>query len=233
MRQAAGIARRAGRQRDRDRGCGHDRARPGGGGCAGRGACGGEEGAVIVPPGGVRVLVATRPVDFRKGMDGLAALAKETLAQDPFSGAILVFRAKRADRVKLLFWDGSGLLLVSKRLEQGAFKWPPITDGVMRLSAAQLAALIEGLDWTRVHVPRVLRPQAQSWPILSRSRDRWQCWPGQPIARGLTSTGSCWIASRGFWSLGLTSCQLSPAPDVPKRRQLTRSHRRQSAESRD
>ena len=115
---------------------------------------------MIVPPGGVRVLVASRPVDFRKGMDGLAALAKETLAQDPFSGTILVFRAKRADRVKLLFWDGTGLLLVSKRLEQGAFKWPPITDGVMRLSAAQLAALIEGLDWIRVHVPRVLRPQA-------------------------------------------------------------------------
>ena len=74
---------------------------------------------MIVPPGGVRVLVATRPVDFRKGMDGLAAVAKETLAQDPFSGTIVVFRAKRADRVKLLFWDGSGLLLVSKRLEQG------------------------------------------------------------------------------------------------------------------
>jgi len=115
---------------------------------------------MIVPPAGVRVLVATRPVDFRKGMDGLAALAKETLGQNPFSGTILVFRAKRADRVKLLFWDGSGLMLVSKRLEQGAFKWPPIMDGVMRLSPAQLAALIEGLDWTRVHVPRVLRPQA-------------------------------------------------------------------------
>jgi len=115
---------------------------------------------VIVPPGGVRVLVATRPVDFRKGMDGLAALARETLAQDPFSGAILVFRAKRADRVKLLLWDGSGLMLVSKRLEEGAFKWPPIMDGVMRLSAAQLMALLEGLDWTRVHVPRVARPQA-------------------------------------------------------------------------
>jgi transposase len=94
------------------------------------------------------VLVATRPVDFRKGMDGLAALAKETLGQDPFSGTILVFRAKRADRVKLLLWDGTGLMLVSKRLEQGGFKWPPIMDGVMRLSPAQLAALVEGLDWT-------------------------------------------------------------------------------------
>ena len=115
---------------------------------------------MIVPPAGVRVLVAIRPVDFRKGMDGLAALAKETLGQNPFSGTILVFRAKRADRVKLLLWDGTGLMLVSKRLEQGSFKWPPIVDGVMRLSPAQLVALIEGLDWTRVHVPRVLRPQA-------------------------------------------------------------------------
>lgn len=115
---------------------------------------------MIVPPSGVRVLVATKPVDFRKGMDGLAALAQQTLAQDPFSGTVLVFRAKRADRVKLLVWDGSGLMLVSKRLEDGAFKWPPISDGLMRLSPAQLAALIEGLDWTRVHVPRILRPRA-------------------------------------------------------------------------
>ena len=99
--------------------------------------------------GSVRVLIAAKPVDFRKGADGLAALANEVLAQDPFSGAIIVFRAKRADRVKILVWDGSGLVLVWKRLEEGAFKWPPIMDGVMRLSPAQLAALIEGLDWTR------------------------------------------------------------------------------------
>jgi len=66
------------------------------------------EGGMNVPPAGVRVFVATRPVDFRKGMDGLAALAQETLAQDPFSGAVLVFRTKRADRVKLLVWDGTG-----------------------------------------------------------------------------------------------------------------------------
>jgi transposase len=115
---------------------------------------------VIVPPAGVRVLIAAKPVDFRKGMDGLAALAKETLAEDPFSGTVLVFRAKRADRVKILVWDGTGLMLVSKRLEVGAFKWPPIMDGMMRLSPAQLAALVEGLDWTRVHVPQVRRPQA-------------------------------------------------------------------------
>lgn len=114
---------------------------------------------MIVPPAGVRVLVATRPVDFRKGMDGLAALAQQTLGQDPFCGTVLVFRAKRADRLKLLVWDGSGLVLVSKRLEQGAFKWPPIMNGMMRLSPAQLAALLEGLDWSRVHVPRIMRPK--------------------------------------------------------------------------
>jgi transposase len=115
---------------------------------------------VIVPPAGVRVLVASKPVDFRKGMDGLAALARETLGQDPFSGTVLVFRAKRADRVKLLLWDGTGLMLVSKRLEQGGFRWPPVMNGLMRLSPAQLAALLEGLDWSRVHVPRILRPRA-------------------------------------------------------------------------
>ena len=114
---------------------------------------------MIVPPAGVRVVIATRPVDFRKGADGLAAIAETVLRQDPFSGLVIVFRAKRADRVKLLVWDGSGLVLVWKRLEQGAFKWPPIIDGVMRLSAGQLAALLEGLDWTRVHLPRQGRPK--------------------------------------------------------------------------
>ena len=115
---------------------------------------------IPVPPG-VRVLIATRPaISARAPLPSLAALAKEQLGQDPFSGAVLVFRSRRADRVKILVWDGSGLVLVWKRLEQGAFKWPPIIDGVMRLSPAQLAALVEGLDWSRVHVPRIARPQA-------------------------------------------------------------------------
>jgi len=79
---------------------------------------------VIGPTGQVRVLVATKPVDFRKGMDGLAALVKEQLRGDPFSGAIYVFRAKRADRVKLIWWDGTGLCLFAKRLEDDKFRWP-------------------------------------------------------------------------------------------------------------
>jgi transposase len=115
---------------------------------------------VIVPSGAVRVLVATRPVDFRKGMDGLAALVQESLGCDPYSGVIYVLRAKRADRVKLLLWDGSGLMLVSKRLEQGSFRWPAISDGVMRLTSSQLSALLEGMDWTRVRAVRVHAPQA-------------------------------------------------------------------------
>src|SRR6202022_4955402 len=91
---------------------------------------------------GLGVLIATKPVDFRKGADGLAALVRETLGDDPFSGSIYVFRSKRTDRVKMLAWDGTGLVLLWKRLESGAFKGPPITDGVMRLTAAQLAARV-------------------------------------------------------------------------------------------
>ena len=115
---------------------------------------------MIVPPGGVRVLIATKPVDFCKGIDGLAALVQEQLRLDPYSGTIFVFRAKRADRVKLLIWDGSGLVMVYKRLEDGRFRWPAIEDGVMRLSPAQFSALMEGLDWRRVHARRVARPTA-------------------------------------------------------------------------
>jgi transposase len=109
---------------------------------------------VIGPTGAVRVMVATKPVDFRKGADGLAALVRESMGADPFSGAVYVFRAKRADRIKLVFWDGTGLCLFGKRLEDGIFRWPKIEDGVMHLSAAQLSALLEGLDWRRVHMPR-------------------------------------------------------------------------------
>ena len=111
-------------------------------------------------PSGVRVLIATKPIDFRKGMDGLAAVVKEHLRADPFSGTIFVFRAKRADRVKLIVWDGTGLCLFTKRLEQGTFRWPKIEDGAMRLFPSQLAALIEGLDWTRVRELDVRVPTA-------------------------------------------------------------------------
>ena len=115
------------------------------------------------PPAGVRVLVATRPVDFRRGMDGLARSVKEDLRADPYSGVVYVFRAKRADRIKLLYWEGSGLVLYAKRLEQGGFRWPKIADGVMRMTPVQLAALVAGMEWTRVLSPRRTRtPQEVS-----------------------------------------------------------------------
>lgn len=118
---------------------------------------------MIGPSGAIRVLVATKPVDFRKGAEGLAALVREAMQADPFSGTVYVFRAKRADRVKLLFWDGTGICLFAKRLEDGEFRWPRVQDGLMRLSAAQLQALLEGLDWRRVHEPcRTLVPTAPS-----------------------------------------------------------------------
>ena len=117
---------------------------------------------MIAASAGVKVMVATRPVDFRKGADGLAALVREQLRHDPFSGTIFVFRSKRADRLKILVWDGSGLVLLWKRLEQNAFRWPPISDGALRLSTSQLAALMDGLDWSRLHVHNVTQPTATS-----------------------------------------------------------------------
>ena len=106
---------------------------------------------MIGPAPGTKVMVATRPVDFRKGADSLAALVAAEYGGKPYSGVIYVFRAKRADRIKLIWWDGTGLCLMAKKLEQGSFRWPRIQEGVMRLTAAQLGALLEGLDWRRVH----------------------------------------------------------------------------------
>jgi transposase len=109
-------------------------------------------------PSGARVLVATTPVDFRKGVEGLAALVRDAGA-DPFSGALYVFRARRADRVKIVWWDGSGLCLFAKRLDEDRFRWPRLQDGVIRLTSPQLMALIDGMEWTRVHGGRTRRPQ--------------------------------------------------------------------------
>jgi len=103
------------------------------------------------------IVIATRPVDFRRGHDGLAATVQNELGLDPHSGLTVIFRSKRGDRLKILVWDGTGLVLVYKRLEQGSFAWPKVQDGVMRLSRAQFETLFEGLDWRRV-VARKVRP---------------------------------------------------------------------------
>jgi transposase len=115
---------------------------------------------MIALPAGRRVLIWSTPVDFRCGMDRLAALVQVTLRADPFAGDVFVFRSRRADRVKLLVFDGTGLVLVTKRLEQGRFVWPPVTDGMVRLSALQLSVLLSGLSWQRLQVRPVTRPRA-------------------------------------------------------------------------
>jgi transposase len=108
--------------------------------------------------GNRRILACSQPVDFRKGMDSLAALVSLTLKTDPFNGDIYVFRSKRNDRLKLLAWDGGGLLLATKRLEDGRFSWPPVRDGSVTLTPAQMAMLFDGLDWTRTAPKAVKRP---------------------------------------------------------------------------
>ena len=109
---------------------------------------------MITLPAGARILLATKPVDFRKGAHSLAALAAEVLGTDPFSGVVLVFRSRRADRVKIMVWDGSGLVLIWKQLEANTFRWPPVVDGALRLSAVEFAALFDGIDWRRVQAVR-------------------------------------------------------------------------------
>ena len=85
---------------------------------------------------------------------------KNELPKDPFTGTVFVFRSRKADRLKLIFWDGSGLVMAYKRLEQNQFKWPAIKDGVMRLDPAQFEALFSGLDWRRVTARDIQPPAA-------------------------------------------------------------------------
>lgn len=100
-------------------------------------------------PAGTRIWIAAGLTDMRKGFDGLAALIQEALAEDPFSGHVFVFRGRRGDLVKLLWWDGDGLCLLAKRLERGRFVWPQAEQGTVHLTAAQLSMLLEGIDWRR------------------------------------------------------------------------------------
>jgi transposase len=93
-------------------------------------------------------------------MDRLAALVQLTLRRDPFAGDVYVFRSRRSDRVKLLLFDGTGLALVTKRLEQERFVWPALSDGIVRLSAVQLSVLLVGLPWERLRSLPAPRPQA-------------------------------------------------------------------------
>ena len=106
-------------------------------------------------PSGVRIYIACGLTDMRKGFPGLSMLVQDILKEDPFSGSVFVFRGRRGDTIKLLCWDGQGLCLYTKRLEQGTFIWPRAKDGKVCLSQAQLSMLLEGIDWRT--------PQRPTW----------------------------------------------------------------------
>ena len=103
-------------------------------------------------PPSTKIYLSLAPCDMRKGFDGLSAQVRNILQLDPFSGAVFRFRGKRGDRLKALVWDGSGLCVYAMRLERGKFVWPRAHEGALRLSAAQMAMLVEGLNWKQAIV---------------------------------------------------------------------------------
>ena len=100
-------------------------------------------------PAGVKVHLAFGYTDMRKGMDGLAVLVQEVLHQDPFTGHIFVFRGRKANLIKIVFWDGTGLCVFAKRLEEGHFPclWERVVGTEIELTQAELQLLLEGCQW--------------------------------------------------------------------------------------
>jgi transposase len=102
---------------------------------------------VIDLQAGTHIWIAAGVTDMRRGFQGLSAQIQTKLEQQPFSGHVFVFRGRRGDMIKLLWFDGDGLCLFAKRLERGRFVWPQAKDGTVSLSRAQLSMLLEGIDW--------------------------------------------------------------------------------------
>ena len=98
-------------------------------------------------PAHTRIWLTAGVTDMRCGFNGLAAKVETALAADPFNGHVFVFRGRRGDIIKLLWWTGDGLCLLAKRLERGRFIWPQATSGTVTLTQAQLSMLLEGIDW--------------------------------------------------------------------------------------
>src|SRR6202008_320991 len=126
-----------------------------------------------------RVWLAVGRTDMRKGLDGLSALVQQKLAQDLFCAHLFVFRGRRGDLLKVLWYDGQGLCLFAKRLERGRFVWPSPADGRVVISPAQLGMLLEGIDWRMPR--RTWQPQLAGWPFLRGRR-------GDKIAPHLASS---------------------------------------------
>lgn len=104
---------------------------------------------MITLPAGTQVWIAAGFTDLRRGFTGLSALVQTKLEQNPFGGHVFVFRGRRGDLIKVLWFDGDGLCLFAKRLERGRFIWPKAESGAVSLTRAQLSMLLEGIDWRR------------------------------------------------------------------------------------
>ena len=104
---------------------------------------------MIGAPSGVLIWLVAGVTDLRKGLDSLAALVQNQLSGNPFSGDVYIFRGRRGDKVKLLWYSGDGVCLFYKRLSDGKFIWPQVQNGTVPLSPAQLAMLLEGIEWRR------------------------------------------------------------------------------------
>ena len=98
-------------------------------------------------PARTQIWIAAGVTDLRRGFTGLSGMVQTALQENPFSGQVFVFRGRRGDLIKLLWWDGQGLCLFAKRLEKGRFVWPQATSGAVSLTPAQLSMLLEGIDW--------------------------------------------------------------------------------------
>ena len=104
---------------------------------------------MIGPPSSTQIWIAAGVTDLRRGFQGLSALVQTKLEKSPMSGQVFIFRGRRGDLVKLIWFDGDGLCLFCKRLERGKFVWPQASEGVVSLTRAQLSMLLEGIDWRR------------------------------------------------------------------------------------
>ena len=104
---------------------------------------------MIAVPTGTQIWIAAGVTDLRRGFTGLSAQVQTVLKESPFSGHVFVFRGRRGDLIKMLWWDGDGLCLFAKRLEKGRFIWPKVANGTVALTRAQLSMLLEGIDWRR------------------------------------------------------------------------------------
>jgi transposase len=114
---------------------------------------------VINLPPSVRIFLAVQPADMRRGFDGLAALTTSAMGQDPFSGHLFVFRNRRGDRLKILYWDRDGLAIWAKRLERGIFRFPAPLGNRVEVTPAEMAAILEGIDLSRARrQPRYVLP---------------------------------------------------------------------------